>query len=101
MTEAPNRAARRMSEPAKPSPVAAWRKGLGSAKRRERRAMRALRGSRTLDAGLTPLDEPFGIHSPIVLLVFGTSRELFHPDERARRRAVGKRARAARKANRR
>lgn len=96
----PNRAARRMSEPAKPSPVAPWRKGLGSIKRRERRALRQLAGSRTIDDGLTPLDEPFGIHSPIVLLLYGTTRELFHPHERARRRARGKAQRAARKVNR-
>jgi hypothetical protein len=96
-----NRAERRRRQPAPRPIVARWRKGFPSIKRATRKAERMLAGSRVVDTGLTPLDPLFGVHSPMYLLLFSSGRPDFDPNERARRRARNKRARASRSANRR
>jgi hypothetical protein len=66
-----------------------------------RKAKRRMVGMRTPDMGLVvKLDAAFGLSSPLQLLAFGGGRPDFDDHERRRRRALGKRQRAARRAGR-
>jgi len=95
-----NRATRRAPSPAKPRRYARHGSHPSPAKA-ERKALRVMRGVRTVDGGLVPvLDKAFGILTPLALLAFGVGRDTFSEDERRRRRARGKRQRAARRAGR-
>ena len=71
-----------------------------SLKKRTKRFDRLMRGMRRPESGLTPLDAAFGIPTSISLLLFGVGIDNFSDKTRARRRAEGKRRRAARRAGR-